>query len=369
MEQVFPFGFPQSTAGYLSLYVITFSLHQFCMHYVLAGSLYVSWCALVPGRNPPRADRPTALIVRDWLPFLLSAAITAGVAPLLFIQILYSRQFYSANLLLSWKWMAVVPVLIAGFYLLYVLKSRSITNWSIATRALTTLLTASCFVFVGFCWTINHLLGNAEATWTTVYATGVLGFKAIPVLVRISIWLTGSFVSFALLLAWQLKYHKLASGSEIRAMAKLGGASLVSCAALSLVYLAIVDSDSRSLVLSPLGRPYVVVASAGAIAQLGGWWRIGWHPAKPNTRSLWVVSGGLALSLLAICVLREIIRIASVDIVALYDRHAEASQVGGFGIFVLFAIINAALMLVCVRIVHAGRGTTDSDGNSKLSHS
>ena len=43
---------------------------------------------------------PLAAPLRDWLPFVLSAAITAGIAPLLFVQILYQRAFYTANLLL-----------------------------------------------------------------------------------------------------------------------------------------------------------------------------------------------------------------------------------------------------------------------------
>ena len=51
-----------------------------------------------------------------------SAAITAGVAPLLFLQILYQREFYTANLLLFNRWMAILPVLIVGFYSLYLIK-------------------------------------------------------------------------------------------------------------------------------------------------------------------------------------------------------------------------------------------------------
>ena len=131
MESVFPFGFPSPTAFYLTLYVLTFALHHAFMHYVAAGSMYISWATIIRGPRGAASSSPAiADLIRDWMPFSLSAAITAGVAPLLFVQIVYPRHFYTANLLLSWRWMIVVPVLIVSFYLLYVIKSSMLVNWS-----------------------------------------------------------------------------------------------------------------------------------------------------------------------------------------------------------------------------------------------
>ena len=172
MTLPFPFNLPAPTAFYLTLYVLTFALHQAFMHYVLAGSLYVAWTTTFPGRGTvSRHDQPIAATLRDWQPFLLSAAITAGVAPLLFIQIVYQKQFYTANLLLWWRWMIVVPVLIVAFYLLYLLKSKLMARWPRAVRSLVAIGTAACFVFVGFCWTANHLLSVNESRWPQVYVT------------------------------------------------------------------------------------------------------------------------------------------------------------------------------------------------------
>ena len=102
MDSMFPFGFPGPTAFYLTLLVLTFALSQALMHYVLAGCLYVAWATMWPGKGGvPRDQQPLAATLRDWMPFLLGAAITAGVAPLLFIQIVYQRQFYTANLFVA----------------------------------------------------------------------------------------------------------------------------------------------------------------------------------------------------------------------------------------------------------------------------
>ncbi len=61
---------------------------------------------------------------------MLGLAITFGVGPLLFVQMLDGPAFYTANLLLSHRFMALLPALIVGFYLLYVQK----TGWRWVAR-------------------------------------------------------------------------------------------------------------------------------------------------------------------------------------------------------------------------------------------
>jgi len=206
MDRVFPFGLPLPTAFYLSLYVLTFVLHHAVVQYVVAGSLYVSWSTLVRRRSLSEEGlERIAELLRDWLPFALSAAITAGVAPLLFMQIVYPRHFYTANLLLSWRWMVVVPVLIVAFYLLYVIKSSILARWSWISSALVVVATSACFLFVGFCWTANHLLANDAEQWPEVYASNVVPLPVSAVLLRTLVWVGGSFATMATAVAWQLR--------------------------------------------------------------------------------------------------------------------------------------------------------------------
>ena len=49
------------------------------------------------------------------------SSLTTGVAPLLFVQVLYGHFFYTANILLGWRWLAILGVLIVGFYAVYLL--------------------------------------------------------------------------------------------------------------------------------------------------------------------------------------------------------------------------------------------------------
>ena len=123
----FPSDLPLATALYVSFARRSrSSLHVVFMNYVLAGA------GLLARR--PLSDRPESKLpgpargsaCASWLPSALGVAITAGVAPLLFIQICYQEAFFTANLLAFHRWMAIVPVLILAFYMLYVVSSSRV---------------------------------------------------------------------------------------------------------------------------------------------------------------------------------------------------------------------------------------------------
>ena len=367
MNKAFPAGFPTPTAFYLTLYMLTFVLHQIFMHYVLAGSLYVAWATIWPGHGSvPRAQQRLAAILRDWMPFLLSAAITAGIAPLLFIQIVYRPQFYTANLLLWWRWMIVVPVLIAAFYLLYLIKSSFLWRWPYAMRVAVTLGTSICFVFVGFCWTVNHLLAISEADWPTVYATGRLPFSAVAIASRMLIWIGGSFATMSVIVSWQLfhfqRFHEPISENEehaentynlVRTMAEITGAGIGVALLAGLGYITQCDEQSRGIVFGPLILPYVFVTVAGIIGQ-GIGWSLQWRASTFTTVGLAIASFGTVLSLLGVTMIREGLRLRAIDLKILSQRHAEAAMVGGFGVFLVSATIVLLVIAWCVRIVRRG---------------
>src|SRR5579871_3416916 len=168
MDVLFPFGFPAATAFYLAVYLVTLVIHVVFMNYVFAGTAYLAILSVFAPDPPDGAkSNRMALCLKDWMPFMLSAAITAGVAPLLFVQILYRYNFYTANLLLFHRWMAILPVLIVGFYLLYVLKSKAGSAMSLTARALVGCGALACFAFTGWSWTENHLLSlRGQEFWS-----------------------------------------------------------------------------------------------------------------------------------------------------------------------------------------------------------
>ena len=59
-----------------------------------------------------------------FVPFSLSMAMTPGIAPLLFVQVLYGNFFYPANILIAHAWLGLLVAVTLVFYLTYIALRR-----------------------------------------------------------------------------------------------------------------------------------------------------------------------------------------------------------------------------------------------------
>ncbi|HSM14330.1 MAG TPA: hypothetical protein VLA66_09695 [Thermoanaerobaculia bacterium] len=97
-----------------ALHLITLTLHFAAM-----GTLFGGLGALLLARVPDRHARPGARRLVRLLPSLMAATVTLGVAPLLFLQLVYHRQAYAAAIASAWLWLAVPAAAMAAYFLLY----------------------------------------------------------------------------------------------------------------------------------------------------------------------------------------------------------------------------------------------------------
>ncbi|HKQ50480.1 MAG TPA: hypothetical protein VJZ71_20580 [Phycisphaerae bacterium] len=373
---MFPFGFPGPTAFYLTLYVLTLIGHVLFMNYVLAGTGYLAfvgvgrWLRRRTGSETGPDDLYETL--RDWMPFALGAAITAAIAPLLFLQILYREPFYTANLLLFHRWMSILPVLIVGFYLLYLIRSKWMAKRSAVAPACAALGALACFAFTGYAWTENHLLSLDRASWPGHYESRAMVYRNPLVAARFLMWAAGSVATMATILGWQLigtgikgaGIKGLREDSEpnssfpspvVRRLAKLALAGIVISLVTGNAYFFLERSDIGGRRLTPLqadalSPPYSFLAVAGGLLQLLCW-RYALRCGRFSWWTLGLASVGLLATLLGVTVEREAIRLHAIDISKLYEQHAEAAQIGGWWIFVFFAAVNAGLVVWAIRLV------------------
>lgn len=367
MDRMFPFGFESHLSFYLVVYVLTLVVHIFLMAYVLAGSLWLSWVTLFPGADAvPRTNQPLAKILRDWMPFALSGAITAGVAPLLFVQILYRQQFYSANLLLGWRWMVVIPVLVIAFYLLYVVKSKVVSQWALPVRLGLSVSVAACFLFVAFCWTANHLLSLDATAWPGAYGSGVVVKSPVAVTLRLLTWISGTFPVMSILASWQLRGMRSRTATWDSAISesdwvplfnsdhrRLGIASIAGLilAALSAVgYWITLPLSVRTSLIGMMGIPWLLIVIAAVLFQIAGWLFQVRRPCICN-RWLSVITVAATITLIGVASLREIIRLTQANLNQVTAATKAAADVGGFELFVVFTILNIGLIAWCVRMV------------------
>jgi hypothetical protein len=103
------------------LWVVTFFLHLLCVNAALGGALF---SALLPVTLRSEARRPVALFFADVGSWAISLAVTFAIAPLLFLQTLYGRFFYSATVLIAPVWLGLLVLLMVAYYLNWAAKFR-----------------------------------------------------------------------------------------------------------------------------------------------------------------------------------------------------------------------------------------------------
>jgi hypothetical protein len=369
MNQSFPWGFPAATAFYLALVVSTLFVHMVFMHYVLGGAAYLAGGRLF-GRRLAAACGWQAMLV-DWMPLATGLAITTGIAPLLFLQILYREEFYTANLLLSHRWMAILPVLILSFYLLYLQKSAWLARRGSAARIAVAWLSFAGFGFIAWSWTENHLLSLDRPAWPGVYAAAALRYEHVGLLPRLATWLFLCFPTLALELLWQgwlygdrfdrpAGYARLVAGlSPLRRLAIMAFAGLCGAACCGWLYGTTLPEATRTALTGSCGRLWLGAAVAGGAVQACVWLVAVLRDRLGMTLAL-MATLGWAVWLAGILVVREVIRLAAVDVEALAELHARAATVGGLPVFLVSAVVTFAAIGWWVAAVrretHAGPG-------------
>ncbi len=372
MDAPFPFGFPAPTAFYLTIYVAALVLHVLFMNYVLAGAAYLALCAVQrpspphpvdPHHSNPALHYPATIqgVISDWLPAMLSGAITAGVAPLLFLQILYQREFYTANLLLFSRWMLILPVLIVGFYALYIVQTDWLARQRRWIKALAFLFPFACIAFVGYSWTENHLLSlESPDAWRSFYARDRQLFYAPAILPRLLVWSFGSLPTLCLGVGWQLWYRGAhgdpSPPDEHRRLARLAFLGLSLAIVGGVWYYVASKTTVRALLTSEIALPYFAIALIGIVVQAAAW-MLQWRSAAFDRRWLSLAVVGLVGTVSGMTVCREVVRLDALGptrLAELYPLHAAAANVEGFPVFLAFALINGGLIAFCIRLVRRG---------------
>jgi len=109
-----------------ALLFITFVLHIIPMNMTLGGLVI-----LAHGEMSGRVSEPLRRWITGYLPVTVAFTVTTGVAPLLFLQVLYGQLFFPAAVIIAWAWFAVIIALLLGYYgvYAYVLASDRLGRW------------------------------------------------------------------------------------------------------------------------------------------------------------------------------------------------------------------------------------------------
>ena len=96
---------------------LTLVIHLIFINVVLGGALI----SLFDRLRHPDVERLGSVpgSISKKIPTVLAMAITFGVAPLLFVQVLYGHFFYTNSILMGIFWILIIPFLIIAYYSFY----------------------------------------------------------------------------------------------------------------------------------------------------------------------------------------------------------------------------------------------------------
>lgn len=157
---------PAPAPLFTGLLHLTFVVHLIAMNLLLGGGVLMLAALARRKADGDLHDRTLERLTK-LLPTLFSATITTGVAPLLFMQVLYGNFFYTSSIVMAWPWISLVAALLVAYYLMYLNAfrgaslrgARGIVIWTAV------LLTA----WVGFLFSNNTSLMLTPEAWGPMY--------------------------------------------------------------------------------------------------------------------------------------------------------------------------------------------------------
>lgn len=158
-----PDAIPVHWSWFRILLLVTFTMHILLMNAML-GTVFI---AAVNHLLRDGGAIPPTEAVADKLPFSIAFAVNFGVAPLLFVQVIYGHLVYASSILMGTFWLSVIGLLIAAYYLAYLYKynhHRLQGGRFLLAGSITALL-----LVIGFFFSNNFTLMLHPETWVRYF--------------------------------------------------------------------------------------------------------------------------------------------------------------------------------------------------------
>lgn len=164
-----PIPLPGPVWLFKGLLLFTFLLHLLPMNLVLGGGMLVVVSHLRARREGPAAahHRHLVALAARALPVTVAFTITLGVAPLLFVQVLYGQLYFASSVLMAWPWLLVVGLLLLAYYGTYwhAMRLREMG----ARAAWVALGVSLAFLAIAFLFVNNLTLMQNPAIWRNLH--------------------------------------------------------------------------------------------------------------------------------------------------------------------------------------------------------
>ena len=335
---------------FMLLLVVTFFLHIVAMNFMLGGAV-LALGAKWRSKNRVHGNRVFFEVARK-LPSLLPATITLGIAPLLFVQVLYGQFFYTSSIVMAWPWFLVLVLLTVAYYGFYYVSFRSGQH---PGRAGSVMLSSVILIFViGFLFSNNLTLSQVPSRWGGKYFADPSGWNlnlSEPTLIPrflhffvAAVAVGGLFLVFVALANWK-RDHEYA-----RQVLQFGGKAFLYATmaqfAVGIWFLASLPRDTRMLFMgdSTLATILFLIGVGGGITAI---FLMSDALRKENLRvAAYLVPGIVAVVILCMSVMRDLLRDAYLKTYFHPEEFAVKTQWSVFPLFLALFVAGVILWFV-----------------------
>jgi len=141
------------------LLILTFFVHLVFMNAMLGTAMI----ALVRETRTPATAPPPCRDIATTLPYTIAFAVNFGVAPLLFLQVLYGHFIYTSSILMGAYWLSIIGLLIFAYYSAYLYKMA--TDLPVAARKRTLAVSLLLLLAIAFLFVNNMTLMQTPQSW------------------------------------------------------------------------------------------------------------------------------------------------------------------------------------------------------------
>lgn len=146
--------------------IITFTLHILLINIVLGGSIIILYNRLRNSTDSLETSFYGGL--PGTIPNIIALGINFGVAPLLFIQVVYGHLFYTSSILLASFKLAIIPLLIIAYYCAYIHKIKYISHHQLSKYAL--MIMILIMLYIAFIFINNLTIMVKPNTWENYFS-------------------------------------------------------------------------------------------------------------------------------------------------------------------------------------------------------
>jgi len=210
-----PDTIPVHWAWFQVLLIVTFILHLLFMNAMLGSAILALFREFKVDKDADKINHQTA----EKLPYTIAFTVNIGVAPLLFIQVLYGHFIYTSSILMAVYWLSVIILLILAYYAAYIYDFKFDAMGR--SRTIFICISVILLLWIGFVFTNNMVMMIQPETWPAYFRNPfgtLLALKSSMLIPRYlhfvlaSVAIAGLFQS----ILWTIKKQEPVSGKAVR---------------------------------------------------------------------------------------------------------------------------------------------------------